>query len=255
MNNLGEWKPTAWAMLVAMIVVAFGSALMGCTVAPGTESSVSTPFGGGSVKTADPISRAEAVNAALQACWGPLSHGGETPSVKALRCDCAREIGQVSTHWYATNCLSLPAGVVPVIQVEEANVAPEAPRGGQLERDLKAAEGLAAEPYLLDGVLHTGYGHNVQANAVLHEDMETAKAAAATVVGEDVYNGLSQRRKDALAELAFNVGEEGLRRFVELVRAVKNGLFHKAAAELMDSDLGRKFPTRATRLANALRNG
>ena len=234
----------------------------GCTLAPGVESSVSTPFGGGSVKAPNPISRAEAVNAALQSCWGPLSHGGETPSVKALRCDCARSIGEVSTHWYATNCLSLPAGVVPQIKVEPVlnkeqgvEVRPETPRGGQLEANLKAAEGLAAEPYLLDGVLHTGYGHNVQANAVLHEDMETAKAAAATVVGEDVYNGLSQRRKDALAELAFHVGEEGLRRFVELVRAVKNNLFHKAADELMDSDLGRKFPTRASRLASALRNG
>ena len=147
-------------------------------------------------------------------------------------------------------------GGIPVLNKEQGvEVRPETPRGGQLEAALKAAEGLATEPYVIDGVLHTGYGHNIEANAALKEDIEAARAAVVAVLGQEVHEGLSQPRKDALTELAFMVGEKGLRRFTELVRAVKNGLFHSAADELMDSDLGRKFPSRASRLAAAIRKG
>ena len=256
MKVTNEWKPMFYAMLVAMVIVAFGSALTSCTFASGTEGAVDTPFGGGSISSPSVEAAAERMERELMTCKAPYMAHMDNPIAMQELCSCHLRRGQTNDYFFMTNCLRLRGSTTPPVPaIEQPQVAPQSPRGGQLEANLKAAEGLAVEPYLLDGVLHTGYGHNVQANAVLHEDMETAKAAASTVVGEDVYNGLSQRRKDALAELAFHVGEEGLRRFVELVRAVRNNLFHKAADELMDSDLGRKFPTRATRLANALRNG
>ena len=253
------YSSSPWGAITTMIVMVLGivavSMMMGCTINPpaGTTASVDTVFGDAEFSAPDKNAAAEVIEEELLKCIGPYQLAVDHPQAKQAFCDCYRRRGQTDSHTYLGNCVGFPK---PVLNKEQGvEVRPETPRGGQLEAALKAAEGLATEPYLLDGVLHTGYGHNVQANAVLHEDMETAKAAASTVVGEDVYNGLSQRRKDALAELAFHVGEEGLRRFIELVRAVKNGLFHSAADELMDSDLGRKFPTRASRLASALRNG
>lgn len=126
-----------------------------------------------------------------------------------------------------------------------------------LAQRLRVAEGFSATPYPdPGGVPHIGYGHRLtraEAEALLARDIADARAAAERVVGAPTWNGLTERRREVLAELAYMAGPTGLARFTKMIEAVRAGDYARAADEINISLL--RPPTRAVRLANMMREG
>ena len=126
-----------------------------------------------------------------------------------------------------------------------------------LAQTLREAEGFSASPYAgPNGVPHIGYGHRLthaEADALLAQDIADARAAAQRVVGEPTWSGLTERRRDVLAEMAYMAGPTGLGRFRKMLEAVRAGDYDRAADEITASLL--RPPARAGRLATAMREG
>ena len=153
-----------------------------------------------------------------------------------------------------------PAEGAPKPPPEPAADAP-APTPGPVP-DLAAiaeAEGFSPERYVGPGSApHIGHGHRVtpaEAGALLEADMAAALAAAERVVGNSYWASLSEGRREVLAELAFILGETGLRGFEQLLAAVRRADFVQAAAEIVASRMAEQIPARATGLARRMRDG
>ena len=110
-----------------------------------------------------------------------------------------------------------------------------------------------------------GYGHTgpeVHPGLVWTLDQcETALQAdvSAAVSGLDRnlpwWRTLDDVRQDALANMAFNMGNARLRGFVRFLTALKAHDFPNASAEMLDSLWARQVKARATRLAGMIRTG
>lgn len=106
----------------------------------------------------------------------------------------------------------------------------------QLRRD----EGSSRRLYYLKGVPHIGIGHNlrdkpISAGAedhIFQDDADDAEAAVKRVA--PWYEALSLPRRGVLVNLAFWVGEGGLRGFPKMLRAMQEERWRDAASELLD---------------------
>lgn len=93
------------------------------------------------------------------------------------------------------------------------------------------------------GNLTIGVGHNLDSkplsNAVilllLSEDVDGAIATAIDVVGTEVWNKLSENRKLALINLAFNMKPQSLRSFKHMLYAIRKEDWVSAGRELRES--------------------
>lgn len=143
---------------------------------------------------------------------------------------------------------------------------------------LKAAlyrdEGVRLKPYLdccgkpwrdctckTKGKLTLGVGRNIddvgisigESDTMLDNDITRASAA--------VYRhltwimNLDEVRREALINLAFNVGVAGLLGFTRMLTALERGDYETAARELLDSKYRKQVLTRAERLAEQIRSG
>jgi lysozyme len=92
-----------------------------------------------------------------------------------------------------------------------------------------------------------------EAEYLLTNDIERFAEAAERVVGAEVWSWLSQRRRDVLTELAFNMGPANLGKFKNMLAAIESEDFGTAADELLDSRYARQVGQRAERLAARLR--
>ena len=120
---------------------------------------------------------------------------------------------------------------------------------------LREMEGLSLEPYPdVNGVEHICYGHQITVatcDKLLEADMEIAAETAERVVGEPTWSGLAECRKHVLIEMAYMLGDSRLRKFDDMLPALRAGDYDTAAAEIFLSRL--RPPTRAVSLANAMR--
>ena len=128
----------------------------------------------------------------------------------------------------------------------------------QLQRD----EGLRLHAYKDSvGVLTIGYGHNLEAHgiteavasAILAEDIDRARADVLTRI--PVSMALDEIRRDALINMAFNLGIVGLLRFTALLGALEQQDWPAAAQAMLDSKWARQVGERAHRLADQMRDG
>lgn len=120
------------------------------------------------------------------------------------------------------------------------------------KRMLLHDEGLRRVPYdcgtgkvLFAAVGQTtiGIGHNLEAHPLsnevidllLREDIERAQREAADVVDPEIFETLSENRKLGLINLAFNLGEAGLRRFDRMISAIRLADWPKVEKELRTS--------------------
>lgn len=129
----------------------------------------------------------------------------------------------------------------------------------QLRRD----EGERDKPYLdTRGNITIGVGRNLTAVGVdteerdlmLSKDVDRAVAACRALVHN--FDLLTDARKEALANMAFNLGFLRFARFRKMLVAVEEGDFESAAAEALDSQWSKQVGAgRSNRIADKLREG
>lgn len=69
------------------------------------------------------------------------------------------------------------------------------------------------------------------------------------------YTELSEARQRALANMAFQMGINGLLRFSKMLEAMRIGHFDRAYIEALDSDWATQTPERAKRIAKMIKSG
>jgi lysozyme len=129
-----------------------------------------------------------------------------------------------------------------------------------LERQLARDEGVRRTVYADSrGVPTIGIGHNLRdrplsdrAIRTIFED-DVAETEAELVARLPWVADLSEPRRGAFLNLAFNLGVGGLLGFQRTLAAAQAGRWDDAARELLDSTYARQVGTRADRLAEQLR--
>jgi len=136
----------------------------------------------------------------------------------------------------------------------------------ELIDSIKLGEGFSRTAYRCSlGHLTIGYGRLIdpevagsgiteeEAEQLLTNDIERFEEAAERVVGSEVWSWLSQRRRDVLTEMAFNMGPGNLAKFQNMIAALEEQDYDLAAAEALDSRWAKQVGQRAERLAQRLR--
>lgn len=133
---------------------------------------------------------------------------------------------------------------------------------------IEAIEGRKYKMYMLDGIPHIGVGHNIisrqladetldflgiedegdlmtaelndaQCDFLLGKDLDIAIADARSVIGEDVFDALSDARQDVLVDMSFNLGRPRFSKFTKMIAAVQAGDFTEASVQILDSKAAR----------------
>lgn len=131
-----------------------------------------------------------------------------------------------------------------------------------LREQLVRHEGLRTLPYRdTEGLLTIGVGRNLEhrgitaaeAMLLLDNDMELAAKDADRWLMN--FDALSDKRKQAVINLAFNLGYARLSGFRKMQRAIEEERWEDAARELLDSKYAKQVKGRAVELAEMLRKG
>ena len=154
----------------------------------------------------------------------------------------------------------------------------------KLLKRIEDVEGRKYKMYMLDGIPHIGIGHNIisrsladetldflgiedepdlmtaelndeQCDFLLGKDLDIAIADAVSVIGEEVFSGLTDDRQDVLVDMSFNLGKNRFSKFKDMINGVRMGNFNIAADEILDSKAARdpKTKTRYENLAKEMR--
>lgn len=131
-----------------------------------------------------------------------------------------------------------------------------------LVEQLKRHEGLRLNPYLCTaGKTSIGYGRNLddkgitmqEAEQMLFNDIEDITTRLSHRL--PVFHKLTPTRKDALVNMAFNLGVAGLLKFKKMIAALEADDYNLAAAEMLDSQWAKQVGNRAGELARQIRTG
>jgi lysozyme len=124
---------------------------------------------------------------------------------------------------------------------------------------LKADEGFSAKPYKdTEGKLTVGYGYNLDAG-MTYEEAELLLRHRAQRAADELARawpplaGLDAARRDAVLNMAYNLGVSKLLAFKRTLHALEEGRWADAAAAALDSKWARQVGARARRVAAALR--
>ena len=132
----------------------------------------------------------------------------------------------------------------------------------ELIQRVKRHEGFSAEPYV-DSLGHItfGYGHKIlpiselNAGALLIDDLNIALAGAVDLFYPDIWPTLNQVRKDVLTEMVFQLGKNGVSKFVKMKAALEKEDYHEAANQMILSRWYEQTAGRCTTLAGLMRSG
>ena len=135
---------------------------------------------------------------------------------------------------------------------------------------IKKNEGLVKKLYYCsEGFPTIGYGHKckpdevklyakpistVRARFIFKQDFAVAVGTAYKVFPHCI-ESLSENRQMCIVDMAFNLGETGLRKFKKMVKAVEEKNFDKASDEIMDSKYAKQVKGRAKTNADYMRMG
>jgi lysozyme len=132
----------------------------------------------------------------------------------------------------------------------------------RLKADIKRHEGVRLKPYTdTVGKVTIGVGRNLtdvgisesEAETMLANDLERAVKAARAVVYS--YEKLGEVRQEALVNMAFNLGRQGLAGFRKAIMALGEEDFARASDEFLDSKWASQVGPRAQELAQRIRTG
>lgn len=127
---------------------------------------------------------------------------------------------------------------------------------------LKVDEGISRKVYRdTKGILTGGIGRNLEQKGfsdneialMFENDIGDAEVDARALVPS--FDSLSDNRKAALLNMAFNLGRDRLAGFHGMRDALAAGDFNKAADEMLDSLWSRQVGQRAQRIAQMMREG
>lgn len=130
--------------------------------------------------------------------------------------------------------------------------------------DLKRDEGCVLRAYRdTVGVWTIGYGHayvqpgtiwtQAQADDVLRQDVQrTIQALDRSLPW---WRTLNDVRQDAVANMAFNLGINGLLGFRNTLRYLREGNYDRAASNMLQSKWARQVGNRARRISEMIRKG
>ena len=128
--------------------------------------------------------------------------------------------------------------------------------------DLKRDEGLRLKPYLCPaGKTTIGIGRNLDDRGITTEEAEylarndIAEAVRVCRRLFPAWDSMTDARQEALANMAFNLGERGLAKFTLMIAAAERGDWHTAADNVLASRYAYQVGDRAKRVAAALLNG
>lgn len=138
-----------------------------------------------------------------------------------------------------------------------------------LRADLMVDEGCRLKPYVdTTGNTTIGYGHKGIEDVMLDIDGGISEQYALDLLERDMQKvafnlnivlpwwiNLGDPRETAMANMAFNLGVEGLLEFRETLVYLKSGDFDNAAKEMLNSKWATQVRERAVRLANVVRTG
>jgi len=126
-------------------------------------------------------------------------------------------------------------------------------------------EGLRLKPYLCTKEkLTIGFGRNLndrgiskeEAEILLANDVASAIRDLCVVFGERLFYDLVVARQMVLIDMVINMGLGRFRGFKNMIQAVKDKWWDKAAYEILDSKYAREdVPNRAKRNAELMRKG
>lgn len=123
---------------------------------------------------------------------------------------------------------------------------------------LKKHEGFRSFPYKCTaGKLTIGYGFNLDAGITSEEADFLLKARVDRVekwlASHEWYRALDENRRDVLSNMAYNLGVAGLFKFKNMIKALEDGDYNKAAEEMLDSKWASQVKGRAIELAEIMR--
>jgi lysozyme len=128
--------------------------------------------------------------------------------------------------------------------------------------DLKRDEGLRLKPYLCPaGKTTIGIGRNLDDRGITTEEAEylarndIAEAIRACRRLFTAWDSMTDARQEALANMAFNLGEAGLSKFKQMRAAIDAGDWNTAAQAVLASKYAYQVGDRAKRVAASLLNG
>ena len=137
----------------------------------------------------------------------------------------------------------------------------------KLIESIKLHEGFRSTAYrCTSDVLTIGYGRAIdpeldgvgiteaEAEMMLENDLIRFQRAAENVLG-DTWNGLNDVRREAMIEMAFNMGPGNLAKFKNMLAALADEDFETASAEALSSRWATQVGKRADRIAERLRTG
>lgn len=132
----------------------------------------------------------------------------------------------------------------------------------KLEEMLIRHEGIRMQPYTDSvGKLTIGVGRNLtdvgisedEAKDMLRADIWRAQKTLERVLPEAW--ALTEARRDALINMAFNMGEGRLRGFKKMIAAIKVHDYDEAARQALDSKWAQQVGARAHELATIIKTG
>lgn len=133
-----------------------------------------------------------------------------------------------------------------------------------LSNQLKRHEGLRLKPYKCTaGKITIGYGRNLEdkgisvseAELMLSNDIREFESSLEKRLPVYSSSKLNQARKDALTNMAFNLGIDGLLKFKNMIAALEAEYYTLAASEMLDSRWAKQVGPRAIELAEQIRTG
>lgn len=135
----------------------------------------------------------------------------------------------------------------------------------QLTRQLRRDEGVRAHMYYdSEGYATIGVGRLIdprrggglresEIDYLLANDIEEAVAALRDRL--PWFDSLNEARQGVLANMAFNLGVDGLLGFKRTLALVERGDYEAASVEMLDSKWARQVGQRAQRLSEQMRTG
>lgn len=130
---------------------------------------------------------------------------------------------------------------------------------------IKKHEGFRSSPYRCSaGKITIGWGRNLddvglteqEAEILLQNDIKRAEDDLQTVFAPDfLFSVLTYNRYSVLVNMVFNLGITRFRGFKNMIKAVKEKDWDRAALEMLDSRWAKQVKTRAYELARMMEKG
>ena len=136
----------------------------------------------------------------------------------------------------------------------------------KLMERIKKHEGFVPKMYKDSlGYATIGYGHLVRPNEQWEEGKEYSKEQLEVVFKTDFNNALAHanslmdgmalhvQAKEVIVEMVFQLGIAGVQKFKKMWEALRQGDYHEASVQMLDSRWAKQTPNRAQDLSNVMR--